>query len=806
MKFIEPRRIARSTAVFTAVRYGLGLACLIILWSVPARVSAQMGYSGWSNISEGMSGEQFTLQAKTFTFEVNTRWFDSRGYRPIRITATPTKALPGTRRVTVEYHTWHMGSDSEHIRVVDVLEMPAGTPTVKLEMVVPETIDVTGRTWQITFRDEQGAALAYKSSGVALGNSYQVGDHVRPEELPVLLNVTEDGQADQQPDTRALMWGLDRTTLSLEVRGLLDVPYQQMGGMSIARISEVPFGISTPHLPTAASVALSDLPEDWLCYSGIDHVVLPLPLAQRLAADRPTVWKSLLRWTSCGGNLIITGVSDQPAPADQLANWNQRSEVDQLVSSNNGSQSSPDWEHPDPLPVIAQPQNAPVRINPDDQGRSLLEQANRLQSPELYFQYTRVRITDQAFDRLVAVEEQRRKQYRPRDVTLHFCWRDFLLGRIIAIHETDVFPATVVDWYWINETALDARQNWLNRVGVSYQQDNRQFYDLLVPGAGLAPVTGFRIIISLFVLTVGPLCFIWLWRINKLHMLILILPIVSLIVTLTLGLYALVSDGLGTRLRVRSLTVIDQDTGREARWSRLSYYAAMAPTDGLTFSDQTVVLPIVPVFDRTFKSFPQRTMRMTEGEQRLRQGWLNARKPAQYLTWNGDETQRRLAVTSGTDALGQPTMQVTNDLGTPLDQLAVRHTSGVLFFTENLGEGESAELKRIDTPADVENWFITFDANEPRLPDGMQQANSSRSLFGSRRSYTYYGQSQLAVEASMTGNVMEREMINAKLGTLGSRYLPDGHYLAIARRPVGLEVGMSDLEPEEEFHVIAGNW
>jgi hypothetical protein len=806
MKFIEPRPIVKPTARFTAVRYGLGLALLVLVWNWAQPLSAQIGYSGWSNVVEGMSGEQFTLQAKTFTFEVNTRWFDSRGYRPVRITARPTKALPGTRRVTVEYHTWHMASDSEHIRVVDVLEFPAGTPTVNLEMVVPETIDVTGRTWQITFRDEQGSALAYKSSGVALGNSYQSGDFVRPEELPVLLNVTEDGQAGSQPDTRALMWSLDRTTLSIEVRSLLDVPLQQMSGMSIARLAEVPLGIQLPNLPSAAHVSLSELPQDWLCYSGIDHIVIPLPLAKRLVADRPAVWKALLRWASCGGNLFITGVSDMPAPADQLANWNQLSEVDQLFLSEDASQTSPDWQHPDTLPVISQPQNAPVRISPDDQGRALLAQADRLQSPEVYFQATKVRISDQAFDRLVAVEEQRRKQYRPRDVTLHYCWRDFLLGRIVAIHEPEVFPATAVDWYWIGETALDARQDWLNRVGVSYQQDNRQFYDLLVPGAGLAPVTGFRIIISLFVLTVGPLCFVWLWRINKLHMLILILPIVSLLVTLTLGLYALVSDGLGTRLRVRSLTMIDQDAGREARWTRLSYYAAMAPSDGLTFSDQTVVLPITPVFDETFNSFSQRTVRMAEGEQRLRQGWLNARKPTQFLTWNGEPTQRQLDVTTGTDALGQPTMQATNRLGTTLDQLAVRHTSGVLFFTENLGEGESAELRRIDTPADVEDWFITFDVNEPRLPDGMQQANSSRSLFGPRRSYTYYGQSRMTIEASMAGNVMERRMISAKLGTLGSRYLPDGHYLAIVRRPVGLQVGMDDLEPEDEFHVIAGNW
>ena len=69
-------------------------------------------------------------------------------------------------------------------------------------------------------------------------------------------------------------------------------------------------------------------------------------------------------------------------------------------------------------------------------------------------------------------------------------------------------------------------------------------------------------------------------------------PLGAGFVTLALFLYALIADGLDVRVRVRGVVEMDQKNGRMVSWSRQSYYAGLAPSQGLRFPANAAVYPI----------------------------------------------------------------------------------------------------------------------------------------------------------------------------------------------------------------------
>ena len=85
--------------------------------------------------------------------------------------------------------------------------------------------------------------------------------------------------------------------------------------------------------------------------------------------------------------------------------------------------------------------------------------------------------------------------------------------------------------------------------------------------------------------------------------------------------YAIASDGFALRTRVRSLTMLDQTRGEAVSWSRVSYYAGLAPSGGLRFSRDTAIYPIESSFTG---SGAHRVLDWTE-DQHMTSGWLRSR-------------------------------------------------------------------------------------------------------------------------------------------------------------------------------------
>ena len=163
----------------------------------------------------------------------------------------------------------------------------------------------------------------------------------------------------------------------------------------------------------------------------------------------------------------------------------------------------------------------------------------------------------------------------------------------------------------MQRSLLMPRLAWAMRHGNKPDEANVEFNNWLIPGVGVAPVGQFQFLISLFVLVIGPLNYWWLKRRKKLPMLLATVPAAAAVVTLLLLSFGVLADGLGVRVRARSLTMLDQTAGEAATWARLSYYAGINPRDGLALPRDTVVYPIMSTWARARSwrgATPQRTI------------------------------------------------------------------------------------------------------------------------------------------------------------------------------------------------------
>ena len=150
----------------------------------------------------------------------------------------------------------------------------------------------------------------------------------------------------------------------------------------------------------------------------------------------------------------------------------------------------------------------------------------------------------------------------------HFVRRDVGLGRVVAITQQNPFPGTSLDWGWIFNAVGPDRYSWISRHGISFEQQNDDFWNFLIPGVGLAPVGAYRILITLFVIAIGPVNYFLLRKWRRLHLLLFTVPASAAVITSLLIAYALAADGFAVRVRARSITQLDQRVGQAATWSR----------------------------------------------------------------------------------------------------------------------------------------------------------------------------------------------------------------------------------------------
>ena len=136
-------------------------------------------------------------------------------------------------------------------------------------------------------------------------------------------------------------------------------------------------------------------------------------------------------------------------------------------------------------------------------------------------------------------------------------------GLVVALASEQPFPGTAGDWRWVLDSMGDSRWHWYERHGLSLKRENPDYWNFLIPGVGVAPVTQFCVLITVFVIGIGPVNYWLLRRRRQLHLLLLTIPASAAAVTLLLFAYALMADGLDVRVaRGASHNSINAAAGR----------------------------------------------------------------------------------------------------------------------------------------------------------------------------------------------------------------------------------------------------
>lgn len=698
--------------------------------------------------------------------DVDSRWLSGPACRPVRITITPMVPAVADRTFTVEFSiTSYPNYGREDLRVVQDIEIPAGSSAIETTISIPQTAAWTGYTMTVL---EDGEVLPRLSSPGGGDQSYA---WAWGDKFPKILIV-----ADKLPDTSA-------------VAGLMNVSeyYEYHSGRGRSGGNAAP-------LPTAMARPAAELPQRWIDYTNLDVVCLSCKELAGLAEQRPEAFEAILQWTFAGGNLCVYGVGRE---------WDRLAEMESLVGFAPGPDGDPvarGWIEPRerlfgrPLrgmgPGVTGPDFVAVFVEGADEVDVDTSDMGGMGGPA------------EGEEASENAESEPPREPADPETRLRFVFRQVNMGMIVAVGDEDPFtdPAAwgARGWSWMLNCLGSKRFLWYQRFGMSGVRKNGDFWDFLIPGVGLAPIMAFRILITLFVLFIGPVNYWLLRRWRSLHLLVVTVPLSAAVVTVAIFAYALVADGLGTRVRARSFTRIDQRRGQAACWARLSYYTGLAPVGGLRFPSDVVVIPMKPVpADRR-----TRTRELIwEEDQWLSSGWLPARTPTQMIAVRSRASALGLSVTETEATPG--VVQVANRLGTPIRQLVVRSKGGQYFRAADVAidrtvEAEAAEL------VDVQAWLEeTFRECDPSFPVGMDRpGQTGASGWGNSRAGWQWAFDRVDIPASSqkTG-LLEMSLAAGRIGRL-----EPGSYLAIVDRSPEVVMGVSSAREEASLHVILGNW
>lgn len=513
-------------------------------------------------------------------------------------------------------------------------------------------------------------------------------------------------------------------------------------------------------------LTLANLPDRWIAYSSLDVVATTNASLQLLRVTSPKKLTELLRWVRAGGNLWVMDCNQDFSELSKLEGIFRPYLGDQTEVN---SKPLKDWH------FLEDSENGRPRLN------DLLMQTMQIEETENALLFT---------DRLNAI-----KLYRDDDPDhwwQKFVVRNYGMGTVAAWRDIEV--AGGMSLY--GGSSISQNLDWGTRHGNDPAGGNPNFNNWLIPDVGAAPVFEFQLLISLFVIGIGPVNYWLLKRRNQLPLLLVTVPAAALAATLLLFSYGFLADGVGVRVRVRSMTMLDQRAGEMASWARMSYYAGIAPSDGLEMPANTTLYPILPSRSG-INSFGRRTENQQRSiewsqQQHLTRGWLGSRTPTQYLAVTASPSKKQLIFKSQPDQLS-----VTNQLGTQVLALVVQDHEGNIFVGDQIDTEGTVTLSSSTYIKGASTLRKFLAENLPQLPAGyIESKTSRRSLYGSGNG------GNLGVP--MTDSLMELHF--EAIVSPAANGWGNGTYVAVTATGIEVPLGVEGATETSSFHVVRGTW
>lgn len=732
------------------------------------------------------TGANMTSTGNGLSLTLITQWLDGGGYRPLRIEIVPAVVPVADRTVHVEFTGKSWAFRSREILVTEDIEVPAGSTKVEATLSVPQHFPWQQYHLEVWIDGRYSKTLSQRNIGMVGGvwNGWHEG-------MPNVLVIADASTAAGGKIVPSGIIAADPG--SGELARLLPENANVQAGYRTATTIAQPANTATPAIPlyTLMAVPLDLLPQRWIDYTSLDLVCISIGQIEQLAAQQPSRWQAIRDWTAAGGNLIVSGAGANFENLGRLDRWLSERSLGSGTPEGSDAATAPnqpgDWQKPSSSDDLDRLKDAPAQ--PSYGNVTSFPGAAMPAAP-----------SGAAPTSPAAAEP-------PPTNPASFRLRPFDIGMVVATTSDDVFKEPMRHWAWILNSLTADRWLWYRRHGLSYERGNPNFWDWLIAGVGLAPVSEFRILISVFVLAIGPLNYYWLRRRGKLHLLVLIVPLAALAVTSSLFGYALIADGLDVRVRSRSFTQIDQRAGRAVCWARNSYYAGLAPSS-LNFPADMAVFPLA-INENDESDAPYRhSLMWTDHEQRLVSGWLASRTPTQFITVRARPSLA--GIKFGRTGEGP---QVENRLGTRIARLLLADGSGQHYRAADVADGARVKLQSVE-PGDeeIEIWRAVMDL-KPGVPMGFTP-HSDYGFGIRRRGGWYYGQNANLPAPSQDASRLEAALRTAIAGPGGRSVhlkpigfpLAPRSYLALVDRSPEVDFGIDDAREENSLHVVVGNW
>jgi hypothetical protein len=669
--------------------------------------------------------------------EIESRGVATPGYRPVRVTIVPLKPPANQHRQfqLVFRPEGRYGNDRPY-EVSQVVELREGAAQITTTILVPQHYHVEALEIKVF---EDGRRLDEFSETVVARQRIDGGSSA-------LLVV--DAAAPRR-HSQAVLQGRgsvesDQATKKSELPDVRKLVW------SLTDEHPKRFGDPLNAIDAVESVDLLspvELPDRWLELSTFDIIVISQAELIALGKQRPEKLRAIAEWTR-GGRVLVVYESG--------ANFSGLAELEKA------------------LQLLPHP-NAETARHRGWRARNLSARNVLITREEDYF---------------YADEEKDSNDF---DDSWNFVIRPLGFGQVVAF-EGNPFPGNRIDWLWMLESTDG--QIWKSevRTGADWDGWNGHFWNFYIPGAGQTPVFSFVILISLFVLLIGPVNYYYLRRRQRLYLLLITVPVGALMVTFGLFSYAILVDRLGVKSRIRSVTRIDQRAQTGAALSRQFYYASLAPSQGLGFGDNTEIhhFTYVPYRRNTGKV---QGVIWNGRQQQWERGFIESRTPCQLLTTTVDRTKARLIV-------GRPAnnrLLVTNELQANLGWLLVMDEDGKYYAGANLapGPGQLASITVSEAAAELKKRLGEF---KLEFPPGFENTVGEGALdwiLGSR--YYVMATHTAANQESLLERSIER------YNHLADTPLEPRTYVALADQSPLVPIG-TPSQQIQSLYLIEGNY
>ncbi|WP_417734264.1 hypothetical protein [Rosistilla oblonga] len=506
------------------------------------------------------------------------------------------------------------------------------------------------------------------------------------------------------------------------------------------------------------------LPVRWTQYNSTDAVLVSDRTLQRIAEENPPAFEALRQWVGAGGLLWCYG-----SPV--------RSELEALFSL------ADPWE-PIPLQRIqeslrprteqfAGPNNRHDPRERLDPGRRRVASGLELEHPFLLLEGAR------------SIQQRIRTQR-------------YLAGKIIHLDDPFPFPGSPNLWMAVIGESRK-RIGTENRLGMDITNGDNHFWNWLIAEVGQPPVYAFLGMISLFVLIVGPVSYYVFVYLRRLYLFFVFAPIVALICTAAIGLYAFLADGFGSRVRVRHLTLMNS-AGDAIAWSRQTYFSGLRPRDGVAWPRDSAVYPLRELQDRPAQTEPvgdAATAQISVDDQsiRLKGSFMPSRTQSQFLAIWPTQNAGSLIAHPG-DGL----LRIENQTAYSIHAILLADASNRYWLAESLDVGSTRDAKAL-LPVDAARWMTTTYMNDaPQVPAGFQDASQSELLrIGNRRRVRFQGR-PVTFFSDNEGGLVE-SIFRTAMVEQGTP--PANRFIALADLP-DRAIGIEDAKPVECIHMIMG--